>query len=124
MRREPRLAIATGYSWVLDWIAHHAPAGNHLYLAQSTAGIGLLPVGAIPFSAANAAPEDVIALKTGGMYDQIFVVEALVKREGSDAQALPGHRTPDRAFQLETYAQIFLTDDFLYRISRLTTGEL
>lgn len=120
MRTDPRLGIARGYDWVLHWITHQAPPGNHLYLAQSASGIGLLPVGALPLRAANAAPDQILALQAAGGYDEIFVVEALVDYDHGQTAPLPGHLAPDPAFRLETYAQQYLTDDFLYRISRVT----
>jgi len=121
MRTDPRLAIARGYDWVLHWITHQAPPGNHLYLAQSASGIGLLPVGALPFRAANAAPEQILALQAPGGYDEIFLVQALVEYDAGQTAPLPGHLAPHPAFTLETCDQRYLTDDFLYRISRVTT---
>lgn len=120
MRDEARLPIAEGYDWAMDWITSHAPPGNHLYLSQSAAGIGLLPVGAIPYSTANKSVEDVIRLRETGMYNGVFVVEALLFSDQQLSPLLPESGVLGDRYITETRAQHYVSDNLLYRISEVT----
>ncbi|PXA05554.1 hypothetical protein DDZ13_01390 [Coraliomargarita sinensis] len=119
MRQEPRLAIADGYHWSMHWIKQRASNRNELYLVHSATGIGLLPVGALPFRTANALPERIYKLKKIGFYEDIFAVEALVKNERGMSPLVPGPGALSHLYEVETIAQAQITKRLTYRISRV-----
>lgn len=115
-----RLYLAKGYDWAMQWVTDEAPPGNHLYIAQSASGLGLLEVGAIPYSVANANPTRILLVKQSGIYDEIFVFEGFTLKDGGMTKPLPGAGALSKQFKLETLAQFHLDDRALYRVSRIT----
>lgn len=114
-----RLYLPKGYDWAMQWLAHEAPPGNHLYIAQSASGLGLLQVGAIPFSVANTNSERILRVKEAGIYDEVFAFEGFIV-EGEDTRLpLPGAGVLSQQFKLETVGKCNLDMHTIFRVSRI-----
>lgn len=114
-----RLYLAKGYDWAMQWVTLEAPPGNHLYIAQSASGLGLLQVGAIPFSVANTNSERILRVKETGIYDEVFAFEGLIAKGEDTRLPLPGAGSLSQKFKLEKLGQFYLNAHTVYRISRI-----
>lgn len=119
MQHEFRLNTALGYDWAMHWIREEAPPGNHLYIAESASGLGLLGVGAIPIMSANAMPERVALCKQYRLYDEVFFIEELTNRGDLPPTTLGHIISVNPRFQRASVVRKNLSTTRFYRISRL-----
>lgn len=119
METEPKLATAIGYNWAMDWIAQQPADRNHLHIAHSALGFGLMRQGAIPVKVANAMPERVALCRQLGIYDEVYFFEILLAQSGGRFITPELYNAVSDRFELETTSLFHPNKSILFRISRL-----
>lgn len=116
---EPRMSVSSGYDWALHWAQAEIPQGNHLILAESAIGFGLLRQATIPFVVANQIPERILKTQEWGLYNDIYAFTVYYLNGRGEKITPRRYRSLNTRFELETVAVQPIKENLYYSIERI-----
>lgn len=116
---EPRMSVSSGYDWALHWAQVEMPPGNHLILAESAIGFGLLRQATVPFVVANQIPERILKTQEWGLYDDIYAFTVYYLNGRGEKITPRRYRSLNTRFELESVAVQPIKENLYYSIERV-----